>query len=72
MVTIEHVLDFDLEIFADWIKKLQPEYVWLGYNSRPKQVKLPEPSEEKLFQFITELKLAGIKIKGKELRSIRL
>jgi protein gp37 len=72
VATIEPVLDFDLEIFASWIIDLNPEYVWLGFNSRPKQVRLPEPSEKKLGQFISELKLAGIEIKGKELRSIRL
>ncbi len=55
VVTIEPVLDFDLDIFADWVKNLNPEYVWLGFNSRPKQVKLAEPSEEKLTQFVSEL-----------------
>jgi len=70
VVTIEPVLDFDLEIFTEWIKSLNPEYVWIGYNSRPKQVKLPEPFEKKLTGFINDLNMAGIQIKGKDLRGI--
>ena len=70
MVTIEPVLDFDMEIFIDWIKSLNPEYVWIGYNSRPKQVRLTEPTENKLFDFMMELKRSNIKVKGKDLRSI--
>ena len=35
---LEPVMDFDVPIFLDWIVALRPEYVWLGYNSKPKQV----------------------------------
>ena len=70
MVTIEPVLDFDLDVFVDWIKSINPEYVWLGYNSRPKQVQMPEPDEKKMVRFIIELKNNNIPIKGKELRNL--
>jgi hypothetical protein len=70
VVTIEPVLDFDLEVFVDWIKSINPEYVWLGYNSRPKQVQMPEPDEEKMVRFIIELKKNNIHIKFKELRNL--
>jgi len=72
VVTIEPVLDFDLEIFSRWVLDLAPEYVWVGYNSRPKQVNLPEPSKDKLLRFITILHKNGIKIKGKDLRGLVL
>jgi hypothetical protein len=70
VVTIEPVLDFDLEIFADWIKSINPEYVWIGYNSRPKQVKMPEPNKKKLSAFISELGKNNMTVKGKDLRGI--
>ena len=71
VVTIEPVLDFDLDIFTEWIIEVKPEYVWLGYNSRPKQVTMPEPSAEKLIEFAYELNKSGIKIKSKDLRGIQ-
>lgn len=70
VVTIEPVLDFDLDVFVHWIKSINPEYVWLGYNSRPKQVQMPEPDEEKIVRFITELKKNNIPIKAKDLRNV--
>ncbi len=72
VVTIEPVLDFDLHIFSRWILDLAPEYVWIGYNSRPKQVNLPEPSKDKLLEFITILHNNGVMIKGKDLRGLAL
>jgi hypothetical protein len=71
VVTIEPVLDFDLDVFADWIKSLKPEYIFLGYNSRPKQVVMPEPDQGKLIAFIQELKKFNITVKGKDLRGIK-
>ena len=72
VVTIEPVMDFDLEIFSKWIVELDPEYVWLGYNSRPTHVKLPEPPIEKLRELVMILTYAGVKIKAKELRGLSL
>lgn len=70
VVTIEPVMDFDLDVFSDWIITLRPEYVWLGFNSRPAQVKLPEPSAEKLQLFTRNLLAAGVAVRGKKLRGI--
>ena len=72
VLTIEPVLDFDLEIFSQWILDLNPEYVWIGYNSRPKQINLPEPSKDKLVEVIKIIHSNGIKIKGKDLRGLEL
>jgi len=49
-ITIEPVMDFDLDEFVEWIHEISPEAVYLGFNSRPNQVKLPEPSMEKFWQ----------------------
>ena len=72
VVTIEPVMDFDQDDFSRWILDLKPEYVWLGYNSRPEQISLPEPSEAKLRTFVKSLVDGKILIKGKDLRGIDL
>jgi protein gp37 len=48
VVTIEPMLDFDHKTFANWICSIRPEYVWLGFNSKPESVALPEPTPEKV------------------------
>jgi hypothetical protein len=72
VVTIEPVLDFDVEEFAERILSIKPEYVWLGLNSRNARLNLPEPSPEKLREFTAILIKNGIPIKGKDLRGIDL
>lgn len=72
VVTIEPVLDFDLRTFAAWIRRIQPEYVWLGFNSKPESVTLPEPSEEKVQKLADRLLDAGIEVRGKTLRGVKL
>lgn len=72
VVTIEPILDFDLRTFVEWIRRLKPEYVWLGYNSRPESVTLPEPESAKLAAFMGRLAGHGIKIKGKTLRGLEV
>jgi hypothetical protein len=70
VVTVEPVMDLDVEVFAQWIVNLSPEYMWLGYNSRPKQVCVPEPSSGKLRKLVTALSKAGVQIRPKDLRGI--
>jgi hypothetical protein len=69
VVTIEPVMDFDLDIFTEWVRQIKPEYVWIGYNSKPKQVSLPEPEPAKMQQFIENLKKFTA-VRGKELRNL--
>jgi uncharacterized Fe-S cluster-containing radical SAM superfamily protein len=72
VVTIEPVMDFDVDVFASWIINIKPEYVWLGYNSHSKKVPLPEPSPEKLKAFAEVLLANGIQVRGKHLRGIEM
>ena len=72
VVTVEPIMDFDEDVFPQWIIDLEPEYVWLGLNSRPKAVQLPEPSPQKLRELVKRLKDANIEIRGKELRGLKL
>lgn len=64
-------MDFDVDVFARWIISIRPEYVWLGFNSKSNP-KLPEPTPEKLRKFVARLLRAGIPIRGKTLRGMKL
>lgn len=72
VLTIEPVMDFDVDVFTNWVLRIKPEYIWLGYNSHEKSVKLPDPSPEKLQDFVARLIKAGIEVRGKHLRNIEL
>lgn len=50
-------MDFDMLVFLQMIIDINPELVYVGYNSKPGSVKLEEPPIEKtmkLIQFIRE------------------
>lgn len=53
MVSIEPIMDFDLNILPFWIKDIKPEFVSIGADS--KGHKLPEPPPDKLQQLVDEL-----------------
>jgi hypothetical protein len=72
VVTIEPVLAFDLRAFAAWIGSIRPEYVWLGFNSKPGSLALPEPTEVAVQKLADKLRDAGIQVRGKALRGVRL
>ena len=67
VVTIEPIMDFDEGPFFDMLCAIKPEYVWIGYNSRPKSVKLPEPSLDKTWSLVSNLGAADIKVKLKHI-----
>ena len=53
MVTIEPIMDFDLEILVDWIRLIKPEFVNIGADSKGHN--LPEPSWDKIQRLIEKL-----------------
>jgi DNA repair photolyase len=53
MVTIEPVMDFDLDELVKIIKSIKPDWVNVGADS--KNHNLPEPSKEKVLELIKEL-----------------
>lgn len=67
-ITIEPILDFDVDILFHTVLDLNPEFVWIGYDSHPKRNKLPEPKLEKTQEFINELIYAGISVRQKLIR----
>jgi hypothetical protein len=68
IITIEPIMDFDHTEFLGMIYAAKPEAVWIGYNSRPKTVHLPEPSLAKTQKLIRYLREAGIEVKEKLMR----
>lgn len=55
-VTIEPIMEFDLRVLVGMIKEINPEFVYIGYNSRDSKNKhLPEPLLEKTKMLIQEL-----------------
>ena len=72
VLTIEPVLDFDLDEFVEMVLKLHEqgslEYVWFGFDS--KNCGLPEPSIEKAQRFVDILQDHGIEVRGKSLRGV--
>lgn len=62
-VTIEPVIDFDVDILASWIDQIRPEFLNLGADSKGNN--LPEPSIEKIMRFTEKLKEYGIELREK-------
>jgi len=64
IVTVEPIMKFDFDMMVDLIKDINPERVYIGYNSKPKSCKLPEPSLVKTKRLIEVLsKFTKVKIK---------
>ena len=63
MVTVEPIMDFDLDELLNLIYLCSPEWVNIGADS--KGHKLPEPSADKVLDLIAGLKKAKIEVKIK-------
>jgi len=61
-ISIEPIIDFDLDIFVSDIKRVFPKFVSIGADSKGHH--LPEPPEGKIRELITELeKFTEVKLK---------
>jgi len=66
-ISIEPILDFDLDKFLKWILGINPEFgVSVGYDNY--SCRLPEPPLTKTLQLIEQLEKHGIKVERKTLR----
>jgi len=63
MVTIEPIMDFDLEPMSNLIKNIEPGWVNIGADSQGHN--LPEPSSEKIQALIDNLREGDIEVKLK-------
>jgi protein gp37 len=62
-ITLEPILDFDVNILTSWIKNIHPDFINLGADS--KNHGLPEPTVEKIMAFTERLKDYGIDLREK-------
>lgn len=62
-ITIEPVLDFDVDVFAAMIASVKPFFVNLGADS--KDHNLPEPTVEKVMALVAKLDEYGIELREK-------
>lgn len=69
MVTIEPVIDFDLNVMINWIENINSSMVWLGYDSGKNR--LPEPKLEKVMSLNWELVKRGFVVFLKTIRNVR-
>ena len=53
MVSIEPILEFDLDVMVEWIERIKPEFVSIGADSKGHG--LPEPSSNDVKQLIKAL-----------------
>lgn len=62
MVSIEPIMDFDLDDMVRWIKDIKPEFVSIGADSKGHH--LPEPNSDKAQLLVEELqKMTTVKVK---------
>ena len=63
MVSIEPIMDFDVDTMIDWIRQIKPEFVSIGADSKGHN--LPEPSKDKIRALIGALsKITVVKQKA--------
>jgi len=62
MVSIEPIMDFDLDVMVDWISKIAPQFVSIGADS--KRHNLIEPPPDKINSLVQELsKITEVRLK---------
>ncbi len=66
-LSIEPIMDFDLEVMTSWVKNIKPEICEIGYNNYL-MFKLVEPNLSKTIQLIKVIKKMGITVKEKTIR----
>jgi protein gp37 len=65
LISMEPILDFDLETIVQWMKEIVPAIVYIGYDNYGN--KLTEPSLAKTEQLITQLQ-SFTKVRRKTIR----
>ena len=62
-ITLEPLMNCDVDVMAEWLKHIKPSFVNIGADS--KKCGLPEPPAEKVRELIARLQEAGLTIKEK-------
>jgi hypothetical protein len=53
LVSIEPIMDFDIDLMINGVKSIKPKIVYIGYDNHNNH--LPEPSRNKTRDFIEEI-----------------
>lgn len=67
VITVEPILEFDLDVLVRWIRTIKPSVVYVGYDSHPKQNKLDEPPLELTNKLVTRIREFA-EVRTKEMR----
>lgn len=62
-VTIEPILDFDVDILAKWVLDINPKFLNIGADS--KDHNLAEPTIEKILELVEKIRVGGIEVREK-------
>lgn len=62
-VTVEPIIDFDVQVLAQCLDEIRPEFVNIGADSKGHI--LPEPTPKKIYALIEKLKEYGIEVREK-------
>ena len=64
LISMEPILDFDMDIILSWMDQIEPILISIGADSKGHN--LPEPPPEKVTELITELEQRGHKVHQKK------
>lgn len=62
-ITIEPILDFNVDEFVEMLLECEPDFICIGADS--KENSLPEPPKHKVEALLNEIERAGIEIRAK-------
>ena len=64
-ITIEPIMDFNLDRLVGWLELLKPAFINVGANSKATPLPLPEPSNVIVVALIKRIQTASIEIREK-------
>lgn len=70
-VTIEPIMAMDYQAMLGMMLMINPKRIYIGYNSKPKQVKLPEPDSSHVATLVSILRRHNFEIIFKDMRDGR-
>jgi len=70
VITVEPIMEFNRSFAFQLSKVPNLEYIWVGYNTRPDEVSLPEPSKKELSRFLKQCKERDIEVRYKDIRGL--
>jgi hypothetical protein len=68
MLTLEPMLDFDLDVMVEWICEINPAFIWIGTVSKDSYIckEKREPSLDKIIDLYVELGIRGFVVMLKD------